>query len=185
MPQLDKNQILKKALVYNRPNNASKLHCTQQGPSNLISTQGCIMTKKMYSIRSEAAAVSAVAGDWMCHEATLVRGENAWKNAMSSFITIRLPRCSTIQLCKQQVLTYSSSYRYIFQMLNGAMASIAMLGRDLVHYDSNSSRQHSTIYTKDEEAFFSRKYITKYYSGANGAQRYYRRTEKKTRKCVE
>ena len=55
-------------------------------------------------------------------------------------------------------------------MLNGAaMASIAMLGRDLVHYDSNSSRQHSTIYTKDEEAFFSRKYITKYYSGANGA----------------
>ena len=56
------------------------------------------MTKKMYSIRSEAAAVSAVAGDWMCHEATLVRGENAWKNAMSSFITIRLPRCSTIQL---------------------------------------------------------------------------------------
>ena len=128
------------------------------------------MTKKMYSIRSEAADVSAVAGDWMCDEATLVRGENAWKNAMSSFITIRLPRCSTIQLCKQQVLTYSSSYRYIFQMLNGAMASIAMLvqlGRDLVHYDSNSSRQHSTIYTKDEEAFFSRKYITKYYSGAN------------------
>jgi hypothetical protein len=56
------------------------------------------MTKKMYSIRSEAADVSAVAGDWMCDEATLVRGENAWKNAMSSFITIRLPRCSTIQL---------------------------------------------------------------------------------------
>ena len=28
-----------------------------------------------------------------------------------------------------------------------------------VHYDSNSSRQHSTIYTKDEEAeFFPRKY---------------------------
>ena len=27
------------------------------------------MTKKMYSIRIEAAAVSAVASDWMCHEA--------------------------------------------------------------------------------------------------------------------
>ena len=46
---------------------------------------------------------------------------------------------------------------------NAARAAAAMDYDDLVHYDSNSSRQHSTIYTKDEEAFFSRKYITKYY----------------------
>ena len=67
------------------------------------------MTKKMYSIRSEAAAASAVAGDWMCDEATLVRGENAWKNAMSSFITIRLPRCSTIQLNRYGAATIAAT----------------------------------------------------------------------------
>ena len=45
---------------------------------------------------------------------TLVRGENAWKNAMSSFITIRLPRCSTIQLNRLRGSVAASSTLFFF-----------------------------------------------------------------------